>query len=79
MPHAPQFCGSVMVSTHWLLQFSRGLRQAPQTPFPQNWPPGQTMPQAPQLAASVRVSTQRPLHSDWPFGQGIVQTPFSQD
>jgi hypothetical protein len=67
-----------LVSTHALLQFSRGAGHAPQTPFPQNPPPGQRLPQVPQLAGSDRVSTQRPPHSVVPPAQTMVQTPFSQ-
>jgi len=57
VPHAPQFCGSVLVlvQTPLHLVFPVGQLHAPLTHFS---PPEQAWPQAPQLVGSTCVLTQ---------------------
>jgi len=49
---------SVAVVTQRLVQYVCPVAQ-PQTPARQSWPVGHTVPQEPQLAASLLVLTQR--------------------
>jgi hypothetical protein len=69
VPHAPQFCGSVEVSTHRPLQLVSPVGHvAPQTLLPHTWPGAQVMPHAPQLCGSRTVSTHVPEQTSWPAG-----------
>jgi hypothetical protein len=46
-------------------------------PSEHTWPAGQTVPQPPQCAGSLRVSTHRPPHSACPAGQ--AQRPATHE
>jgi len=50
-----------------------------QAPREQTVPPGQTLPQAPQLLLSDWRARQVPEHSACPAGQTVVQTPRTHD
>jgi hypothetical protein len=58
----PQFCGSVMVFTHWPAQSVLPVGQ-PQVPSMQALPALHTVPQPPQFCGSDLISRQAPLHA----------------
>jgi hypothetical protein len=76
VPHAPQFCGSVLVlvQTPLHLVFPAGQLQAPLTHFS---PPEQAWPQAPQLVGSTCVLTHALAQASEPV-QVAVQPPALQ-
>ena len=53
-------------AAHWV---SPAPQLTPQVPAEQTWPPGHTVPQAPQLVASVSVFTQLSLQATVPAPQ----------
>ena len=76
MPHAPQFDGSVVVSTHAPPHDSRFPGQ-PHTPLVQAAPGAQALPHAPQFCGSFLVFTHWPLAQIvWPGAQ--LHTPPEQ-
>jgi hypothetical protein len=63
VPQPPQLAGSLVVSTHALLQVVRvPVQPEAHCPRSHTWLAPQAVPQAPQLCGSLRVSTQLPLH-----------------
>ena len=91
LPHAPQFCVSVCVSTHTPPHAVRPAPQPrrPQRPNAQLSPAGQALPQAPQFWLSLRSEQRSPqrvspsAHDDAqaprehtrPAGQALPQAP----
>jgi hypothetical protein len=76
-PQAPQFWGSVVVSTHALPHASViAEHDGAHALEAQTSPVAHVMPHAPQLPGSVVRSTQRPPQFFCPAGQR--QTPFTQ-
>jgi hypothetical protein len=74
----PQCKGSVTGSTHTPLQSRSPAGQA-QAPFRHSWPPLHTLPQLPQLLASLVKRTHVPPHWFWPVGQPVErQAPATQ-
>jgi hypothetical protein len=77
VPHAPQFAGSLRVST-------QAPEQVLRPPVHAHWPatqrlaPVQAVPQAPQFARSLRVSTQAPPQLVRPVAHVVVQMPALQ-
>jgi hypothetical protein len=62
--HAPQFCTSLVVSTHAALQFSiPSAHESVHLPDEQTLPAGQWLPQPPQCAGLLVGSTHCPAHS----------------
>jgi len=66
IPHPPQLEGLIAALAQYAVapapQVMRGAAQvAPHAPPEHTWPAAQALPQAPQLALSVRVSTSQPL------------------
>ena len=57
VPHAPQFAGSVFVSTHFPLH-RVSVPAHPHWPFAQTWPVGHACPHDPQFFASTWVFVQ---------------------
>jgi hypothetical protein len=71
--HAPQFCGSLLVSTHKPLQLVRPAAQpVMQLPWLQKVPAPHTVVQLPQWLLSVDGSIQAPLQRSCPAGQPQV-------
>jgi hypothetical protein len=79
MPHDPQFCESIFVSTQRPLQAEVPAPQMNEhEPFEHNWFAGQALPHAPQLAGLLDVSMQTPLQSVVPPEQLELHTLFEQ-
>jgi hypothetical protein len=77
LPQPPQLSGSREVSTHWLVHnTSDDGHETVHTPPTQNCPVAQTVPQAPQLCASLCLSVQTPPQNTSPLGQ--VHRPETQ-
>lgn len=68
MPQVPQFCGSLVTSTHVPEQAACGAGQV-HTPAAQLAPLAQTLVQLPQLFTLVLTSWHAPLHTACPVGQ----------
>lgn len=76
-PQAPQFIGSLRVSTQTPPQRTcpAGHAPAPQRPAAQAIPAGQVMPQTPQFIGSPCVSMHDPPQSDCPAGHPAAHAP----
>jgi len=81
---APQWFGSVAVSTHSSPQLVWPGAPQPQLPLRQTWLAAQRWPQLPQFAESPRTSVQAPPHASSPgpqngaSGRGPSGSPPSQ-
>lgn len=79
MPHAPQFEGSICVSTHFPPQFTVPPRHCEaHVPLEQTSPLAHAFAHAPQFAGSICVSTHFPPQSVVPPAQLEAQVPFEQ-
>src|SRR5690349_16142762 len=76
LSQAPQWLGSICVSTQAPSHSVRPPQSSVQAPIEQTWLGVQALPQPPQSCGSVCVSTQAPSHSSWPLGH--TQLPALQ-
>jgi hypothetical protein len=76
LPHAPQFRGLLVVSTHARSQFVSVPQSGAQAPVRQTSGAGQLVPQVPQFAGSAVTSTQLAPHCESPVAH--VHIPLVQ-